>query len=377
MVQWWGPIDFTGPDHPFDATDSYRDEMGERLCRRLVAFSDLVPPETLADAKRRCNALEAELADGGRRRVNLDVGYLDHNKLVLASVKPAGQKIHLGSGFYAELVARWKAGRYQPFEWAFPDFMDGRYDPELTTIRERYLEQLRQGTSSRSELSGAVREGLRAAMAEVDAYYRERGIFQAKFGFGSWPALVVIDMAYGWTDPAYAGGSARLDTAVAALQRLLSAARQKGVPIFYTTAPFWEKLPVKTAADFSPRFRKWDRRAVEIDERVHPEPGERLIVKEHASAFAGTPLIGFLVQQRVDTLLITGCSTSACVRATATDAKSLGLRPIIVREAVQDRAAPAHDWTLFDVQARFADVVGIDETLAYLGSLLGQPHPDS
>ncbi len=226
MVQWWGPIDFTGPDHPFDATDSYRDEMGERLCRRLVAFSDLVPPETLADAKRRCNALEAELADGGRRRVNLDVGYLDHNKLVLASVKPAGQKIHLGSGFYAELVARWKAGRYQPFEWAFPDFMDGRYDPELTTIRERYLEQLRQGTSSRSELSGAVREGLRAAMAEVDAYYRERGIFQAKFGFGSWPALVVIDMAYGWTDPAYAGGSARLDTAVAALQRLLSAARQ-------------------------------------------------------------------------------------------------------------------------------------------------------
>ncbi len=116
---------------------------------------------------------------------------------------------------------------------------------------------------------------------------------------------------------------------------------------------------------------------MEIDERVHPEPGERLIVKEHASAFAGTPLIGFLVQQRVDTLLITGCSTSACVRATATDAKSLGLRPIIVREAVQDRAAPAHDWTLFDVQARFADVVGIDETLAYLGSLLGQPHPDS
>ena len=91
--------------------------------------------------------------------------------------------------------------------------------------------------------------------------------------------------------------------------------------------------------------------------------------KEHASAFAGTPLIGHLVGRRVDTLLITGCSTSACVRATATDAKSNRLRPIIVREAVQDRSEIAHEWTLFDVQARFADVVGLDEALAYLGEV--------
>ena len=214
-----------------------------------------------------------------------------------------------------------------------------------------------------------VMAALRAAMAEVDAYYKERGIFQERFGFGRQPALVVIDMAYGWTDAAYAGGSARLDAAVDTIRRLLPAARAKGVPVVYTTSPYSDEPSIKSAADFSPRFRKWDRRACEIDQRLAPLPGDHVLHKEHASAFAGTPLIGHLVGHRVDTLLITGCSTSACVRATATDAKSYELRPIIVREAVEDRSEVAHEWTLFDVQARFADVVGLDETLAYLRSL--------
>jgi nicotinamidase-related amidase len=211
--------------------------------------------------------------------------------------------------------------------------------------------------------------GLRSAMAEVDAYYRERGIFQGRFGFGRQAALVVIDMAFGWTDPAYAGGSARLDSAVAAIGELLPAARAKGVPIIYTTSPPAQAPQFKSAADFSPRFRAWDRRACAIDERLAPEPGEYVIEKEHASAFAGTALVGHLIGKGVDTLLITGCSTSACVRATATDAKSYQLRPIIIREAVQDRSEIAHEWTLFDIQTRFADVVSLAETLAYLRGL--------
>jgi nicotinamidase-related amidase len=213
--------------------------------------------------------------------------------------------------------------------------------------------------------------GLRAAMAEVDAYYKERGIFQERFGFGKSPALVVIDMAYGWTDPAYAGGSARLDAAVEAIGQLLPAARAKGVPVFYTTSAFDEAPQIKSSADFSPGFRKWDRRACEIDERLRPLPSEPVVAKEHASAFAGTALIGRLMAHRVDTLLITGCSTSACVRATATDAKVYRLRPVVVREAVQDRSEIAHEWTLFDIQARFADVVGLAESLAYLRGLPG------
>src|SRR5205823_14424735 len=100
-----------------------------------------------------------------------------------------------------------------------------------------------------------------------------------------------------------------------------------------------------------------------------PLPGEVVLAKEHASAFAGTPLVGHLIGQGVDTLLITGCSTSACVRATATDAKSHQFKPIIIREAVQDRSDIAHEWTLFDIQARFADVVDLEETLTYLRGL--------
>jgi nicotinamidase-related amidase len=208
-------------------------------------------------------------------------------------------------------------------------------------------------------------EGLRAAMAAVDAYYKQRGIFQDRFGFGLRPALVVIDMAYGWTDPAYAGGSARLDSAVAAIAQLLTAARAKHLPIYYTTSAA-SAPTLKSAADPSPGFRPWDDRACAIDERLRMQPGEVLLPKEHASAFAGTPLVGHLIGRAVDTLLITGCSTSACVRATASDAKSHQLRPIIIREAVQDRSEIAHEWTLFDIQARFADVVGLEETLAYL-----------
>src|SRR5262249_36138974 len=107
-------------------------------------------------------------------------------------------------------------------------------------------------------------EGLRVAMAAVGAYYRERGIFQVRFGFGPSPALVVTDMAYGWTAPAYAGGSARLDPAIEAIHQLLPAARARGIPVVFTTSPYQEKPPFKSAADFSPNYRKWDPRACEI-----------------------------------------------------------------------------------------------------------------
>lgn len=144
LVELWGQLDVVGPDRPFHATDYYVAEMGSDLQRRLVSMSQLGPSEHLVQAKLQCNAVELQLAVDGQRSVNLDIGYLDHNKIVLGSVKYAGQKIHVGEGVYADLVARFKQGRYQPFEWTFPDFRDGRYDPELGQMRERYLEQLRE-----------------------------------------------------------------------------------------------------------------------------------------------------------------------------------------------------------------------------------------
>lgn len=141
LEQVWGPVDFSGADHPFDLTDYYLPEMGADLKRRLLSFQQLVPPESLREAKLITNSIEDEMAVNHQRRVNLDVGYLDHNKIVLGSVKYAGQKIHLGDGIYADLVARYRAGRYRPFEWTFPDFRDGRYDDELLQIRSTYLKQ--------------------------------------------------------------------------------------------------------------------------------------------------------------------------------------------------------------------------------------------
>lgn len=144
MTAAWGSIDFQGSDRPFDATDYYVPEMGGPLTRRLVAFELLAPPESLAAAKLTCNEIERGLAGPRGRRVNLDIGYLDHHKVVLASLKYAGQKIHLAHGVYADLVSRFRDGAYQPFDWTFPDFRDGRYQEELLAMRQAYLRQLRE-----------------------------------------------------------------------------------------------------------------------------------------------------------------------------------------------------------------------------------------
>ena len=223
-----------------------------------------------------------------------------------------------------------------------------------------------------------ARELLADAIRTTDEYYRQRGLFQDRFGFGRKPALVVIDFAYGWTDDSYAGGSRRLDEPVANTRRLLDAVRASttNVPIIFTTSPYRERTSdpmFKSAADQAPEFRSWDERATEIDERVTPRPEDLLIEKENASAFFGTHLAAYLIHHQVDTLLITGCSTSACIHATAIDAKSYRFRPIVVRECVGDRSAVAHVWTLFDLEARFADVRSLEDTLEYVSGLVTKP----
>ena len=216
-------------------------------------------------------------------------------------------------------------------------------------------------------------EATRIAIDSVRRYYDESGIFLERFGFGQRPALVIIDMAYGWTDPAYATGSARLDGTVEAIERLLPQCRAAGAPIVYTTSP-WRPTDVEepmytrdTAAGAS--HRAWDERACQIDARLRPEPADLVIEKENASAFFGTHLAPWLVQHRIDTLLVTGCSTSACVRATATDARAHRFQAIVPRQCVQDRAPAAHEWNLFDIDAKFADVVDLSEVETYVAAL--------
>ena len=143
LSKLYGVIDFKGERHAFDLTDYYADEMGENLQRQIFSFEKLFASENIGQAKLSCNEIEDKLLIQGKRKVNLDIGYLDHNKFVLASNKFAGQKIHLGLGIYADLIARYKKGAYQPFEWSFLDFKDGRYSAELNEIRKIYLMQRR------------------------------------------------------------------------------------------------------------------------------------------------------------------------------------------------------------------------------------------
>jgi N-carbamoylsarcosine amidase len=211
-------------------------------------------------------------------------------------------------------------------------------------------------------------EAVEAVIQSVRAYYQEQGVFMKRFGFGKRPALIIIDMAYGWTDTQYASASARLDQAVEGIQQLLPICRQQGVPVIYTTSPFRpeDEDPMYAGVAAESKYRPWDERACQIDSRLTPEPGELILYKDTASAFFGTHLASYLIEQEVDTLIICGCSTSACVRATATDARAYRFKAIVPRQCVQDRAPAAHAWNLFDIDAKFGDVVNVGEVEAYL-----------
>jgi Domain of unknown function (DUF4416) len=142
----FSPVDWRGPAHPFGQTDYYAAEMGTGLLRCWVAFSRLEAPAWLVGAKHAAAAVEDALRSGARRTVNVDPGYLDLGKLVLASWKERPSKLYLERGVWADLVLSYARGRFQALPWSFPDFRDGRYEADLQAIRARYKEQLGEGS---------------------------------------------------------------------------------------------------------------------------------------------------------------------------------------------------------------------------------------
>jgi hypothetical protein len=144
LAERFGPVDHEGAEVPFDHTDYYADELGTGLIRALVSFAPLVPPSEIVAAKWATRELEQRLAKAGRRRVNLDVGYLDAFKVTLASFKGRGNKIYLDRDVWLDLQLYFEKGGWHALPWTFPDFRAGRYDADLLRIRARYLEQLRE-----------------------------------------------------------------------------------------------------------------------------------------------------------------------------------------------------------------------------------------
>ena len=203
--------------------------------------------------------------------------------------------------------------------------------------------------------------------------YSEAG-FGGSIGFGKRPALVIIDFVQAYLDkssPLYAGVEDTLTSAV----ELLSAAREAAIPILHTNVSF-----TPGGIDGGVFFRKV--KALRCFEAgsplgafgpgLEPVAGEPIITKQYASAFFGTSLGSTLTALGVDTLLIAGLSTSGCIRASAVDAVQHGFIPIVVKEAVGDRDEAPHEANLFDLQAKYADVVSLARVKEYLADL--EPH---
>jgi len=143
LEETFGPIDFASLPCPFGVTDYYEKEMGPDLKRIFFSFQHLINPGELASIKLQTNRVEEELACEGKRRVNLDPGYMDYYKIVLASGKPSGQKIYLGQGIHADPALYYDRG-WKPYDWGFPDFRAGTYNGIFTTIRGIYKRQCRE-----------------------------------------------------------------------------------------------------------------------------------------------------------------------------------------------------------------------------------------
>jgi maleamate amidohydrolase len=197
--------------------------------------------------------------------------------------------------------------------------------------------------------------------------------FGNRIGFGTRPALLVVDMQVGFTEPEKSPLAGNLSAQIGAIAELLPIVRRGRWPVIFTTtgydphgqgdAGLWvRKVP-------SLRLLKRGSNLVELDPRLIVEPGDQVITKQYASAFFATNLASTLTALAVDTLLVTGCTTSGCVRASVVDAMSHGFRPIVVVEGVGDRAEEPHDASLFDMDTKYGDVVRLEEAREFLARL--------
>jgi maleamate amidohydrolase len=192
-----------------------------------------------------------------------------------------------------------------------------------------------------------------------------------RVGFGTRPALLIVDFVNGFNDAEVLGGG-NIDAAIHQTQSVLQEARGLELPIVFTrivyepnganAGAFAKKIPALVNLTE-------DVQASQIVPQLAPLPGEHIIRKTQASAFFGTDLAPWLTWRGVDTLLVTGCTTSGCVRASVIDAASHNLRAIVIRDCVGDRALEPHEANLFDMDAKYGDVVPKPAVMKFLSSL--------
>jgi maleamate amidohydrolase len=206
--------------------------------------------------------------------------------------------------------------------------------------------------------------------AEEQQLYERGGMGVGMVGYGARPALLIVDMTYGFVDSAYPLGHSQTGwPAAESIIRLLACARDSRVPVIYTKGKPG-KTPMECGrwkgggAAGHPLMR--EPRANEIVEPIAPRDGEPVIPKTFPSAFFGTDLMSYLVYANVDTIILAGMVTSGCVRSTAIDAFSYNFQVIIPQECVADRGQTSHKVALFELHMKYADVVPMAEAIGYL-----------
>ena len=212
----------------------------------------------------------------------------------------------------------------------------------------------------------------KASTSTLDLY-RSRGL-GSRVGFGSRPAIVVVDYIVGFTDKSSPLAGDFKEELQATLS-LLAAMRRRRFPVLFTTTAydramteagvFVRKVPSLAVLQ---RGSRW----VEIDPSLKRRADEVVIEKQYASAFFGTPLASTLHAQGIDTLIVAGCTTSGCVRATAVDGLQHGLRVIVPRECVGDRAPGPHEANLIDIDGKYGDVMGVKDVIALVKQASGR-----
>ena len=212
-------------------------------------------------------------------------------------------------------------------------------------------------------------------MGDIDIYTYQS--FGKRMGFGERPALLIVDFTVGFNDPNWFGGG-NIDAAVKRTVGLLAFARRTRLPIAHTKVIYAKDgANAGVFALKAPRLKLLtaDNPAAEIVPELLPAAGELVIAKTEASAFFNTGLAAWLTFRRIDTVIVAGCTTSGCVRATVVDAMSHNLRPIVAHDCVGDRAMGPHEANLFDMQQKYADVMDRDEIIETLASIAETDSP--
>lgn len=189
---------------------------------------------------------------------------------------------------------------------------------------------------------------------------------------GRKPAVLVVDFTYGFTDPAAYPTAAEMSDQIAVTRTLTDLARARGFPVIYTTIAYHPGeialLPwLRKATGMATLIE--NSRLVDVDARTGIQPDDPVITKKGASAFAGTHLASLLTGAGVDTLIVTGATTSGCVRASVVDAVQAGFNVLVPADCCADRAQAPHDANLYDISQKYGDVTDAADLIAWLGTL--------